>query len=73
MRHENVAYELEYGLADWALAQVAKHLGKEEDYRLYISRSQQYRNLFDPQTRFIRPKDAKGNWRTLCVRHPALP
>ena len=64
MRHENVAYELEYDLADWALAQVAKRLGKDEDYRLYLSRSQQYRNLFDPQTRFIRPKDSKGHWRT---------
>ena len=64
LRHENVAYELEYDLADWALAQVAKLLGKQDDYELYLQRSRQYRNLFDPQTRFIRPKDAKGNWRT---------
>ena len=64
LRHENVAYELEYDLADWALAQVAKMMGKDEDYELYLSRSRQYKNLFDPTTRFIRPKDAKGNWRT---------
>ena len=64
MKHENVAYELEYDLADWALAQVAKKLGKNDDYNLYIARSQQYRNLFDKNTRFIRPKDSKGNWRT---------
>ena len=64
LRHENVAYELEYDLADWALAQMAKMMGKDEDYELYLSRSRQYKNLFDPTTRFIRPKDAKGNWRT---------
>ena len=64
MKHENVAYELEYDLADWALAQVAKKLGKNDNYNLYIARSQQYRNLFDSNTRFIRPKDSKGNWRT---------
>ena len=63
MKHENVAYELEYDLADWALAQVAKKLGKNDDYKLYMARSQQYRNLFDKSTRFIRPKDSKGNWR----------
>ena len=64
MRHENVAYELEYNLADWALAQVAQHLGKKDDYELFMARSRQYRNLFDKQTNFIRPKDAKGQWRT---------
>ena len=63
MAHENVAYELEYDIADWALAQVAKQLGNDADYKLYLSRSQQYKNLFDPHTRFIRPKDSKGNWR----------
>ena len=64
LRHENVAYELEYDLADWALAQVAKMMGKNDDYERFLLRSRQYRNLFDPTTRFIRPKDAKGNWRT---------
>ena len=62
--HENVAYELEYCLADWALAQVAKMMGKDDDYALYLSRSRQYKNLFDQATRFIRPKDAEGKWRT---------
>lgn len=62
--HENVAYELEYDLADWALAQVARRMGKDDDYKRFLSRSRQYKNLFDPTTRFIRPKDAKGNWRT---------
>lgn len=64
LRHENVAYELEYDLADWALAQVAKRMGKEDDYKRFLSRSRQYKNLFDATPRFIRPKDAKGNWRT---------
>ena len=64
LRHENVAYELEYDLADWALAQVAKRMGKEDDYKRFLSRSRQYKNLFDATTRFIRPKDAKGHWRT---------
>lgn len=59
---ESVAYELEYDLADWALAQVAQKLGKTEDYAYFLKRSKQYKNLFDPVTRFMRGKGKDGKF-----------
>ena len=71
---ESVAYDLEYALADWAVAQVAlkladttedatKKAGYEKDYNYFIERSHSYRHLFDPELGFIRGKDSKGNFR----------
>jgi predicted alpha-1,2-mannosidase len=62
--NSSVARALEYGLADWSIAQVAKKLGKEEDYRYFVKRSRAYRYYFDPETRFLRPKDSLGRFRT---------
>ena len=59
---ESVAYELEYDLADWALAQVAQKLGKTEDYEYFLKRSKQYQNIFDPVTRFMRGKGKDGTF-----------
>lgn len=59
---ESVAYELEYDLADWALAQVAQKLGKTEDYAYFLKRSKQYQNIFDPVTRFMRGKGKDGKF-----------
>lgn len=60
---ESVAYDLEYALADGALAQAAKKLGKEDDHKYFLDRSRSYRHLFDPQLTFLRGKDSKGNFR----------
>ncbi len=60
----SVAKALEYGLADWAIAQVAKKLGEDEDYDYFIARSKAYRHYFDPETKMLRPKDSEGNFRT---------
>ena len=54
--NEAVAYDMEYALADWAVAQVAKELGKTADYDYFLERSKSYRHFFDPQTRFMRPR-----------------
>ena len=59
---ESVAYELEYDLADWALAQVAQKLGKTADYEYFLKRSKQYQNIFDPVTRFMRGKGKDGSF-----------
>ncbi|MBQ8098257.1 MAG: GH92 family glycosyl hydrolase [Bacteroidaceae bacterium] len=59
---EDVAKSLEYGLNFWSLAQVAKMLGKDEDYRRYTELSKAYQKLYDPATGFIRPKDAEGHF-----------
>lgn len=61
--NESVAYDLEYALADGALANAAKALGKEEDHQYFQNRSRSYRQLYDPQLRFIRGKDSKGGFR----------
>jgi predicted alpha-1,2-mannosidase len=58
---ESVSKTLEYAYDDWCIAQVARLLGRSEDYRRYIERAQFYKNLFDPSTGFMRPK-RNGGW-----------
>lgn len=52
----------EYAYDDWCVAQMAKALGKMDDYRYFMERSQYYRNVFDPSTGYIRPKYRGGPW-----------
>ncbi len=75
---ESVAYELEYALADGALAAAAKSMAEEAEslgnaskaeeylktYGKFSERSRSYLNIFDPHTRFMRGKDIKGRFRT---------
>ena len=60
---ESVAYDLEYAIADAALANAAKHLGRQEDHRHFLERSHSYRHLFDKDLGFIRGRDSKGRFR----------
>ena len=60
---ESVAYDLEYAIADAAIANAAKHLGKEEDYKYFLERSKSYKYLFDKELGFIRGKDSNGSFR----------
>ena len=57
---ESVAFDMEYAIADWAVAQVARSMGRQEDYARFTERSRSYRNYFDPSTGFIRGKDSEG-------------
>jgi predicted alpha-1,2-mannosidase len=59
--HESVSKTLEYAYDDWCIAQFAKALGKVDDYNNYIKRAQSYKNIFDVQTGFMRPRK-NGNW-----------
>lgn len=61
---ESVAKALEYCISDWSIAQVAKKLGKQEDYEYFIERSKNYRHYFDTTDRFMKGKLADGSWRT---------
>ena len=61
--NESVAYDMEYALADWALAQVALKLGHDEDYTYFLERSKSYRHLFDKELGFVRGTDSKGRFR----------
>lgn len=60
---DGAAQTLEYASQDWCLAQMAKSLGKMEDYNYFMKRSESWKNLYDPQTGWIRPKDVNGNWK----------
>jgi putative alpha-1,2-mannosidase len=42
----------------------AKKLNKPADYAFFMKRSNYYKNLFDPETRLMRGKDSRGQWRT---------
>jgi predicted alpha-1,2-mannosidase len=51
---ESVSKTLEYAYDDWTIAQMAKYLGKENDYKMFLERAQFYKNVFDPKTQFMR-------------------
>ncbi|MCX6271397.1 MAG: GH92 family glycosyl hydrolase [Bacteroidetes bacterium] len=59
--HESVSKTLEYAYDDWCIAQLAKGLGKKDEYKEFIRRAQSYKNLFDPSTWFMRPR-MNGGW-----------
>ena len=61
---EAIAYDMEYAIADWAVAQAAQKLGKQEDYEYFLKRSKSYKNYFDASTGFMRGKMLGGSWRT---------
>ena len=61
-KRQAVALTLEHSYDDWCLAQLAKALGKSDDYDYFMKRSKNYRNVFNPATGFMAPKMANGKW-----------
>ncbi|CAM1364671.1 GH92 family glycosyl hydrolase [Tenacibaculum xiamenense] len=62
---ESVTITLEYAYNDWCVAQIAKELGKNEDYEFFLNRSKAYKFLFDKETGFMRGKSKdKKSWNT---------
>lgn len=59
-----VSNTLEYAYDDWTLAQFARKLGKEEDFQTFSKRAENWRNVFDKETGFMRPKLEDGTWLT---------
>ena len=53
---ENVSKTLEYAFDDWCIAMFAQKLGKTDDYNYFIKRAQNYKNLYDAKTGFMRPR-----------------
>ena len=53
---------LEYAYHDWALAQLAGVLGHEGDYEQLMIRAQNYRHLWNPETRFMGPRTMAGSF-----------
>jgi len=58
----SVTVTLEYAYDDWCIAQVAKKLGKQNDYNTFMKRAMSYKNLFDKNTGFMRAKDSTGKF-----------
>jgi len=56
------SHTLEYAFSSYAVGQFAKALGKEQDYAGLMKQATYYRNLFDPETKYIRPKKLDGKF-----------
>ena len=69
---ESVSCTLEDAFEDYCVAQVAQGLGREEDYRFFMNRSQNYRNLFDPASGFMEPRLYNGSFYTGTKRYGAF-
>ena len=63
-RVESVAMGLEYSLADWGIAEMAKRLNKKEDAAYFTKRAGYYKNYFDNSTKFMRGRVGEKEWRT---------
>ncbi|MGM0532490.1 MAG: GH92 family glycosyl hydrolase [Bacteroidota bacterium] len=57
-----VSNTMEYAYDDWCVAQMAKALDKEEDYKEFIKRAGYYKNVFDPDVKYVRQKHKDGTW-----------
>jgi predicted alpha-1,2-mannosidase len=61
-RRQAVAVTLASGYDDWAVGEMAKELGKEEDYKVFHAHAADYKNLWNEKARMFLPKDSKGEW-----------
>lgn len=57
-----VSNTLEYAFDDWNVAQMAKALGKTDDYRYFRDRAYNYKNVFNQEVGYVVPKTADGEW-----------
>ena len=61
--HESVSKTLEYAFDDWCVAQVALKLGHMDEYKAFMTSSQYWKNVLDPETKFMRAR-LNGRWFT---------
>ncbi|PTN10456.1 GH92 family glycosyl hydrolase [Mangrovibacterium marinum] len=60
--HWSVSKTMEYAYDDWCIAQFAQALNKDDDYSYLSERANYWKNLYDSQSTFIRPKDKNGKF-----------
>jgi len=60
---ESVAKALEYCISDWCIAEMAKKIGKNDDFEYYSKRAESYKQYFDQQRQFMRAKLDNGKFR----------
>ncbi|KQC29547.1 GH92 family glycosyl hydrolase [Flagellimonas eckloniae] len=63
IHQDGASLTLEYAYQDFVLAQLAKKLNHEEDYTHFMERSQNYKNVYDSSTGWMRPKNLDGIWK----------
>ena len=61
---ESVSSTLESVYDDYAAADMARRMGKAEDAEYFAKRADFYKNLFDKETQFMRPRNSNGTWKT---------
>ncbi|MDZ7608058.1 MAG: glycoside hydrolase family 92 protein [Cyclobacteriaceae bacterium] len=66
---ESVPNTMELAYNDWCIAQMARELGKEEDAELFMNRARNYKNVFDSESQFMRPRKADGTWLPLLANN----
>jgi len=62
LEHQSVSKTLEYAYDDWCMAIMAKELGHQADYERFSKRANNYMNLFDGYSGFMRGKGENGSW-----------
>lgn len=60
--NSSVSATLEHAFADWELSQMAKALGKEDDYKHFLDRSNNYKNIIDSTVGYARARYSDGSW-----------
>jgi predicted alpha-1,2-mannosidase len=61
-RRQAVSVTLESSYDDWCVAQLAKALGRQDDYQTFVKLAHNYANVYNPAIGFMAPKSADGNW-----------
>lgn len=61
-KRQAVSVTLEHSYDDWCLAQIARYLGRADDYELFMRRSRYYLNLWNPAIGYFAPKNERGEW-----------
>jgi len=56
------SHTLEFCFSSFAVAEFAKSLGKEDDYKQLMRQANAYKLLFDPETKYIRPRNPDGSF-----------
>ncbi len=63
LKRNSVSTTLEYAYDDWCIAQMAKALGKDEDFQIFSKRALSYRSLFNKESKLMQPKLKSGEWK----------
>ncbi|RZJ77948.1 MAG: glycoside hydrolase family 92 protein [Flavobacterium sp.] len=63
VEHESASKTVEYAYDDWCIAQFAKMIGAKEEYQTYITRAQNWKNVYDPSSGHIRARNNGGWWK----------